>query len=241
MRYAVTLLYWAASVVLLAAIFGSLGYSFDKSMFVGSMFLPGLLAVKFFVPQLSFGNRRRGIRDAVFLAFAVVTLEWLLIVVVHAIIIDCFREDVPAILLNPVFIAFLLAALALPEFFLDEYFRRRESRSPQTVDFVSERRRVCLAFDRIAYIESNDAETRVYTPDGESFRTKTPISQWEKVLDGGAFVRIHRAYIVNRDFVVSFNRQCVFLAGGMELPVSRKYGERAVKELAELNQCPPRP
>lgn len=232
MRYAVTLSYWAASVVLLAAILGSLGYSFDKSMFVGSMFLPGLLAVKFFVPQLSFANRRRGIRDAVFLSLAIVTLEWLLIVMVHTRIIDLFREDVPPILLNPVFIALMLAALALPEYLLDEYLRKRGCRSPQTVDFVSERRRVSLAFDRIAYVESNDAETRVYTPDGESFRTKTPISQWEKVLDGGMFVRIHRAYIVNRDCVVSFNRQCV-VVGGSELPVSRKYGERAVKELAK--------
>lgn len=232
MRYAVTLFYWAASVVLLAAIFGSLGYSFDKSMFVGSMFLPGLLAVKFFMPQLSFGNRRRGIRDAVFLSLAIVTLEWLLVVLVHIRIIDLFREDVPPILLNPVFIALMLATLALPEYHLDEYLRKRGCRSPQTVDFVSERRRVSLAFDRIAYVESNDAETRVYTPDGESFRTKTPISQWEKVLDGGMFVRIHRAYIVNRDCVVSFNRQCV-VVGGSELPVSRKYGERAVKELAK--------
>ncbi len=232
MRYAVTLFYWAASVVLLAAILGSLGYSFDKSMFVGSMFLPGLLAVKFFVPQLSFANRRRGIRDAVFLSLAIVTLEWLLIVMVHTRIIDLFREDVPPILLNPVFIALMLAALALPEYLLDEYLRKRGRRSPQTVDFVSERRRVSLAFDRIAYVESNDAETRVYTPDGESFRTKTPISQWEKVLDGGMFVRIHRAYIVNRDCVESFNRQCV-VVGGNELPVSRKYGERAVKELAK--------
>lgn len=232
MRYAVTLFYWAASVVLLAAIFGSLGYSFDKSMFVGSMFLPGLLAVKFFVPQLSFANRRRGIRDAVFLSLAIVTLEWLLIAMVHTRIIDLFREDVPPILLNPVFIALMLAALALPEYLLDEYLRKRGCRSPQIVDFVSERRRVSLAFDRIAYVESNDAETRVYTPDGESFRTKTPISQWEKVLDGGMFVRIHRAYIVNRDCVVSFNRQCV-VVGDSELPVSRKYGERAVKELAK--------
>lgn len=232
MRYAVTLFYWAASVVLLAAIFGSLGYSFDKSMFVGSMFLPGLLAVKFFMPQLSFGNRRRGIRDAVFLSLAIVTLEWLLVVLVHIRIIDLFRENVPSILLNPVFIALMLAVFALPEYLLDEYLRTRGCRSPQTVDFVSERRRVSLAFDKIAYVESNDAETRVYTPDGESFRTKTPISQWEKVLDGGMFVRIHRAYIVNRDCVVSFNRQCV-VVGGSELPVSRKYGERAVKELAK--------
>lgn len=237
MRYAVTLFYWAASVVLLAAIFGSLGYSFDKSMFVGSMFLPGLLAVKFFVPQLSFANRRRGIRDAVFLSLAIVTLEWLLIAMVHTRIIDLFREDVPPILLNPVFIALMLAALALPEYLLDEYLRKRGCRSPQTVDFVSERRRVSLAFDRIAYVESNDAETRVYTPDGESFRTKTPISQWEKVLDGGMFVRIHRAYIVNRDCVVSFSRQCV-VVGDSELPVSRKYGERAVKELAKRDDTP---
>ena len=237
MRYAVTLFYWAASVVLLAAIFGSLGYSFDKSMFVGSMFLPGLLAVKFFVPQLSFANRRRGVRDAVFLSLAIVTLEWLLIVMVHTRIIDLFREDVPPILLNPVFIALMLAALALPEYLLDEYLRKRGCRSPQTVDFVSERRRVSLAFDRIAYVESNDAETRVYTPDGESFRTKTPISQWEKVLDSGMFVRIHRAYIVNRDCVVSFNRQCV-VGGDSELPVSRKYGERAVKELAKRDDTP---
>ncbi len=232
MRHIVTISYWAAATVLLAAIFGSLGYSFDKSLFVGSMFLPGLLAVKYFVPQLSFGNRRRGVRNAMFLTLALVTLEWLLIFMVHTRIIDTFREDIPPILVNPVFILFVIAALALPEYLLDRFLRDREHRSSRRVDFISDRRRVSLALDGIVYIESNDTETCVHASDGAVLRTRTPISQWETVLDDGSFVRIHRAYIVNRAYVVSFNRRCVAV-GDTELPVSRKYGERAVKELSK--------
>lgn len=213
-----------------AAIFGSLGYSFDKSLFVGSMFLPGLLAVKYFVPQLSFENRRRGVRDAVFLTLALVTLEWLLIFIVHTRIIDTFCEDIPPILVNPVFILFIITAIALPEYLLDRFLRDRERRSPRTVDFISDRRRVSLALDGIVYIESNDTETCVHTSDGAVLRTKTPISQWETVLDDGSFVRIHHAYIVNREYVVSFSHRCVAI-GDTELPVSRKYGDRAAKEL----------
>ncbi len=48
----------------------------------------------------------------------------------------------------------------------------------------------------ILYVESNDNEVFIHAANGCSYRTRTRISQWEKLLDD-RFVRIHRAYLVN--------------------------------------------
>ena len=69
----------------------------------------------------------------------------------------------------------------------------------------------------------------VHTVDGAAYRTRTPISQWEAALNEQRFMRIHRAYIVNRSCIVRLSRtECV--VGEETLPVSRKYAERVVRE-----------
>ena len=133
--------------------------------------------------------------------------------------------DFPLLLLNPVFILFVLAALALPEWLLDNYLKRRESVCPQVVEFISERRHVSLSADDIRYIESLDSEVVVHTVSGESLRTRTPISRWEATLNELHFVRIHRAYIVRRELIVRASRSEVELEG-VTLPISRKYAEK---------------
>jgi DNA-binding LytR/AlgR family response regulator len=135
--------------------------------------------------------------------------------------------DFPPLLLNPVFILFVLAALALPEWLLDNYLKRRESVRPQVVEFISERRHVSLSADDIRYIESLDSEVVVHTVSGESLRTRTPISRWEATLNELHFIRIHRSYIVRRELIVRSSRVEVELEG-VTLPVSRKYAEKVL-------------
>ena len=60
--------------------------------------------------------------------------------------------------------------------------------------------------------------------DGEAYRNKTGISQWENLL-GEDFLRIHRSYLVNRTLSAMQNPEQVCV-GGVQLPVSRKYRDR---------------
>jgi hypothetical protein len=231
MRILWTILYWGVCLVVLATILSSLGYDFAASMFVGSMFLPGLLAIKYFVPQISFSNRWQGALHAGFLAAAVLVMTYLFLFGINTYLgVGVYHKmDFPPLLMNPIFILFVLAALALPEWLLDNFLKRREAERPQVVEFISDRRHISLPAEEIFYIESLDDEVVVHTLAGESLRTRTPISRWEATLNELHFVRIHRSYIVRRDVIIRATRSEVELEG-ITLPVSRKYAERVVAE-----------
>lgn len=193
------------------------------------MFLPGLLVIKYFVSQISFSHLKQGVLNICFLAMAVLVLTYLLLFCANNYLgVGVYYNsdiDFPPLLLNPIFLLFVLAALALPEWLLDNYLKRRESVRPQVVEFISERRHVSLSADDIRYIESLDSEVVVHTVSGESLRTRTPISRWEATLNELHFVRIHRAYIVRRELIVRASRSEVELEG-VTLPISRKYAEK---------------
>ena len=70
----------------------------------------------------------------------------------------------------------------------------------------------------IMYVESNDSVTIVYATNDRTFRNKTPISQWESILEDD-FIRIHRSYVVNKSYITSVEADAVFL-NEIELPVS---------------------
>lgn len=231
MRILWTILYWGICLVVLATILSSLGYDFSASMFVGSMFLPGLLAIKYFVPQISFSSRWQGMMNAGFLAAAVLVLTYLLLFGVNNYIgVGIYHKmTFPPLLLNPIFILFVLVALALPEWLLDNFLKRREAEHPQIVEFISDRRHISLPSEEIFYIESLDDEVVVHTIAGESLRTRTPISRWEATLNELHFVRIHRSYIVRRELIIRASRTEVEL-DGVTLPVSRKYAERVAEQ-----------
>ena len=134
---------------------------------------------------------------------------------------------------NAIFIALVLTAISLPQIYLERWLSEREKRHPQTIDFISDRHRVSLEVSDIAFVESNDSEVWIHTTH-DKHRTKTTISQWESILDNGDFVRIHRAYIVNRRHITSLNSSSVMVADN-ELPISRKYRDIA-KEKCSTEQ-----
>lgn len=229
MRIVCTILYWAICLIILATILSSLGYNFSVSMFVGSMFLPGLLVIKYFISQISFSHLKQGVLNICFLAMAVLVLTYLLLFCANNYLgVGVYYNsdiDFPPLLLNPVFILFVLAALALPEWLLDNFLKRREAARPQIVEFISDRRHLSMPTEEIRYVESLDSEVVVHTVSGEKLRTRTPISRWEATLNELHFIRIHRSYIVRRELIVRASRVEVELEG-VTLPVSRKYAEK---------------
>ena len=72
---------------------------------------------------------------------------------------------------------------------------------------------------------------RLYLRDGQSYRNKTGITQWENLL-GEGFLRIHRSYLVNRALAEPDTPDTVRI-GEISLPVSRKYRDRVQDSLAK--------
>lgn len=224
MKHFLPVIWWLAATIVVALILVSLGYLFQDALLLGVLFLPGMLAARYFIPQLSFRPRGEGVRDAVYLTLAILCIEYLSLMLVSYYILNTGIGGMPGILMNPVFLLLITAAFVAPGMFLEKYI---EARYPydDTITFVSDRRKISLATSDILYVESNDSEVWLHTAPGEAYRTKTRISQWESQLDT-RFLRIHRSYIVNTCRIDEYHPSRV-VVGGQSIEISRKYKEEA--------------
>ena len=189
-----------AAVPFVALLLVSLGYTLGEASLLAVMFLPGLFAFRHFLPQIRFAERRRGALQLFYLTGAVLTFEYVALMLTNFYLrynASVWRYDItmPDLLQNPLFILLLLAACALPMHWIELRCNTQPAR------------------DR--YVEF------IHTSTGESLRTKTKISQWEQQLDD-RFLRIHRSYIVNADRVARHTAGAV-VVDGRTLEVSRKY------------------
>ena len=203
-----------AAVPFVALLLVSLGYTLGEASLLAVMFLPGLFAFRHFLPQIRFAERRRGALQLFYLTGAVLTFEYVALMLTNYYLrynASVWRYDItmPDLLQNPLFILLLLAACALPMHWIERRCNTQPARD-RYVEFISDRRRVRL-----------ETEVWIHTSTGESLRTKTKISQWEQQLDD-RFLRIHRSYIVNADRVARHTAGAV-VVDGQTLEVSRKY------------------
>ena len=155
--------------------------------------------------------------------------EYLLLICCHTWI-KSYTEEMPSVLLNPVFLTLLLAMLFVTDTAIDKQLDKRFGKMPKDITFISDRKSVTLQTNQILYVESNDAETWVHTLDGEQYRNKTNITQWEQILEDG-FLRTHRSFLVNASLVTQVGSDGVML-GDTTIPVSRKYKEVVASKIA---------
>lgn len=228
MKQNLPLLWGFVSAVLTALIFGALGYACDQAILLALFFLPGVLVLRYFMPQLPTGKRSRRIAAAVYLVAAVLVLEYLALIFGLRVAFDSPPVHLPGALFNPFFILLLLALHIVPGHFIERHVARRYPRDTR-LTFISDRRKVTLDPAEILYIESNDDEVWIRSATGESYRTKTRISQWEAQLDQ-RFLRVHRSYIVNTERIDEYfpNRLRI---GGRAIEISRKYKESVRQRL----------
>ncbi|HIY13994.1 MAG TPA: LytTR family transcriptional regulator [Candidatus Alistipes cottocaccae] len=222
MKQNLPLLWWLVSSIAIALVFGALGYALDQAVLLTVFFLPGMLALRYFVPQLSLGKRPGELLNAVYLVAAVVAIEYLALIFGHRVAFDTLPDTLPGAVFHPLFILLLIAVFIVPERLIARYLEQRQPYD-DTLSFISERRRITLDPGEIRYIESNDDEVWIHTAAGEAYRTKTRISQWEAQLDR-RFLRVHRSWIVNTEHIDEYRPNRIRI-GTTEIEISRKYKE----------------
>jgi len=229
MKRLLVISYWVLSVLLVSMIVTSLGYGFLEALLLGTVFLPGALAARYFFPKVDFKDRKSGIRDTVFIVLGILIAEMLLFVIVEYYI-DYLRQNQPVpppqILTNPVFITLILTLLATGSYFFGTWLDRKRPTPPAPIKFTSERKPVTLSIEEILYVESNDDVTIVYATEGRCYRNITPISRWEAILNPH-FLRIHRSYLVNKTAVTGVDVDLLYI-GETQLPISRKYRDEVL-------------
>lgn len=212
-------------MILIATILTSMDYTWWQALMLASMFLPVLLAIKYFLPQIKLNTTRKTIVGVVCLLLSFLVLEYLLLMCCHSWIMN-YDDNMPSVLLNPIFLTLILASLFILDTFIGQQLDSKFGKTPKNISFISERKNVTLQTELILYVESNDTETWVHTCDGNSYRNKTIISQWEQVLDEG-FLRTHRSFLVNFRYITQIGSDSVIL-GDINIPLSRKYKETVI-------------
>ena len=236
MRHFVILGYWCVAVVVIALILVSFDYTFTHALFMGSLYLPALLCLRIMIPQVDFTNKIEGVRNSLFIAIGVIVLTTLLMLLANIEATAYPTCHVHDVMINPIFIALILTAISLPQIFIESWLSKKEKSQPQTIKFISDRHHISLIIDDIAFVESNDSEVWIHTLSGESHRTKTTITQWSSILDNGNFIRIHRAYIVNRLHITDSNSATLRIAEN-EFPISRKYRDYVRQTLSSAEEA----
>ena len=224
------------SVLIAALVVSSAGYTFQESLFMGTMFLPGALGAKYLLPKVSFKKRSDGIQGVIYIVLAILVLEYLLIIGTNSIIEDIrhnipigqagscgknYQIRLPSIMVNPLFISILVSILAIGGSLIDRWLTVKHPEIETPVTFCSMRKKVTLLPSEIKYVESCDTEVIIHSTDGRSLNNRTGISQWEALL-GPGFIRIHRAFLVNSRYA-RLESQDTVSVGDTKLPVSRKY------------------
>lgn len=90
-----------------------------------------------------------------------------------------------------------------------------------------------IPMSRILYFENNNRKIRMVTFSGSAEIEGRIGEMTEKYRDNG-FVRIHRSYLVNMEYIESFTGENVRLANGAELALSREYRKNPAEALLRL-------
>jgi len=144
--------------------------------------------------------------------------------------LEAFELDVIDYLLKPISFERLLKAV-------NKFFERKSTSSPKRVELGDESF-IYLKADRkmhkidvgdITYIESMDEYVKVHLQN-KVLVTRENISTLQSKLGDGAFVRIHRSYIIASKFVSSVSADGVEI-GGKLLPFGRAFKLSALARL----------
>jgi len=123
------------------------------------------------------------------------------------------NDDVLIILLYG-YMATLLATMI--HFVKKSYYRTQD-----TIVLKSAKKNYVLKTEEIYFIESMDDYVKVHTLN-EVLTCYQRLSNFEKMLDERQFVRIHRAFIINKKHIDSYTQSYVELRG-KKLPIGRSY------------------
>ena len=221
----INFLYWVFVTFLLSGVFMSTADGYSSALMLSVATLPGVITAKFFIEDISFTKRLRGLFHMMCLAFAVLFIEYLSIILVDIYIINYMSEKNADLVFNPFFIWLIIIAFLSLERLLESRVKSMtESQKSKYIEFTSERKRISIEIDSIIYIESCDDEVWIRTNINSSYRTKMNISNWQMALDSH-FIRIHRSYLVNRAHITKVTPKKVYI-GNKALDISRKYREK---------------
>lgn len=91
-----------------------------------------------------------------------------------------------------------------------------------------------ICFNDILYFKAEGRYTHVFLNNGESILTARLLKRFENKLPGDLFLRIHKSYVINMNYISSFSKKSsVFLVQGTDtsLGISKRRRKRVFEAL----------
>ena len=70
-------------------------------------------------------------------------------------------------------------------------------------------------------IQSKTNYRKIYTSN-LVFDSRITMKELEQILDSNAFIKIHRSYIVNMNYISKIEKDKMIMKNGMKVPISRR-------------------
>ena len=145
-RFALFSLYWAVSLLLLAAILYSMGYRVSEALLLSSSLLPVAIVFRQMIARVSFSASCREVAKSLVCILLFVLITAFLAVHLAQTYILCSKSpdtyvwelDVPPMLLNPVFLLSMLTLMIIGDYGLGRVLGKRLPEAEETITFASD-------------------------------------------------------------------------------------------------------
>ena len=144
-RFAYFSLYWAISLLLLAAVLCSMGYRMAEALMISTSLLPVAIIFRQMIARVKFNAKRLEVaRSLFFILLFVLTTAFLAVHIAQAVILYDYRQmstaefSMPPMLLNPVFLLSLLTLMIIGDYGLGRILGRHLPEAEETITFASD-------------------------------------------------------------------------------------------------------
>jgi len=243
------MIFWVVVVAVLTLLFSTSLDGLILSFYFVSFLLPVVVGTSYcfngyLVPHfLLRGKRLKFLLYFVYLLIVSIYLEMLVMIFAFVILADYQIQNLGKIVSDIYLMAIILYLVVLANGFVSA-IRSVKQNQERISELEEERLKNQMAYlvvrvDRkntqirmsdILLIESLSDYVKIHTKEKITV-TKEKISAVEKLLPT-SFIRTHRSYIVNRDYIKSFNREIVEVQE-QELPIGRKYKKQVFEVLSK--------
>jgi two-component system LytT family response regulator len=96
---------------------------------------------------------------------------------------------------------------------------------------------VVLKLEDIIVCEAEKNYTIIHLSDKKSVTVSRPLLEYEKILEGTTFLRVHRTFLINLQHVKEYHRGeggVVIMSNGMEVEISRRRKEEFLGKVKEV-------
>jgi two-component system response regulator LytT len=239
--------FWLLVIVCLTLLFGSEGGEFVGS-FIYVMFLfPALFVTSFLVNEVLIkgylleAQYRKFILYFLYTLIGSVYLELLALTAAFVLVakydftkLHPFSTNLILLTVTMYLIVFIRSAYWFYRLYLEKEANLAQLKDEQvknqieTITLKVNRQDQAIRLDELKYIESLSDYVKLVTTSFE-VTSKERISNLEEALPE-KFIRVHRSFIVNQDFISAFSNAKINV-GEIEIPIGRKYKSEALGRL----------